>query len=359
MFNFLENDNVPKFEITGTSITSCAYSCRIRDDLRLLLSQNVPFEKALKQIIDYYLETIKIYLTDYEYAYYRPLTYIYLAYYSAISGYYNKELFDKAIDLIDNQTTLFVWKDAVCFENNETSALKTFLEVTFNKNTSKIAEALTNTSVSSESFNTANSTPKIIAEILFLDGSATKKFEKRKVELLKVKDLLLKPLKPTKKPTASSVIGKISDYKFNTSFSEGDVLAYKIKSGKFKDKYVILVVDYIREKRKILCEFTLLVEKWEYFALVDGLYDAIPNEIPSKYLSTGVRKDINSNTYFLNHICLTTNTPNLELIKIATTIPPKLPKSAVFDIYFKTTEEELAEEVTEHNVDEILSNLCD
>ena len=356
MFNFLKNDNVPKFEVTGVTIGSCQYTCRIRDDFKLLLSQNVKYEIAIEQIIDYYSSEIKAYLTEYEYAYYLPLTYIVLAYYSAKQGYYDKNLFDKAISFIEQETTLFVWKDAICFEKDNSNPLKTYLEVSFKENAHKIAEVLANTELSKENFS-VNNTPKLIAQILMLDGSASKKYEKRKNELLKVKELLLQQIIKPKKPSATSVLGKISDYKFNTPYKEGDVLAYQLKSNKFKGKYIILVVDYIREKRKILCDFSNLIEKWEYFAIVDGLYDAIPNEIPYKYRATGIKKDINDKSQLMNHIYLSTKAPNLELVKISTITPPKLTRSSLFDNFFKAVEEDLADEITENNIDDFITTL--
>ncbi len=356
MFDFLKSDNVPNFEITGVAIGSCQYTCRIRDDFKLLLSQNVKYEIAIEQIIDYYSSEIKAYLTEYEYAYYLPLTYIVLAYYSAKQGYYDKNLFDKAISFIEQETTLFVWKDAICFEKDNRNPLKTYLEVSFKENAHKIAEILANTELSKENFS-VNNTPKLIAQILILDGSASKKYEKRKNELFKVKELLLQQIIKPKKPSATSVLGKISDYKFNTPYKEGDVLAYRIRSGKFKDKYAILVVDYIRERRKILCDYSNLIEKWEYFAVVDGLFDEIPSEIPNVYLSTGVIKDINDNSTPMNHVYLTTNTPNLKFEKISTITPPKLQRTALFDKFFKAVEEDLADEITEKNIDDFITTL--
>ena len=90
MFNFLGTDNKPNFDIVGTSIISCSYSCRIRDDLKLLLSLGFDVERIVKQITDYYLTEIKGLLSDYEYRYYYPLTFISLAYYLAKSGYYQR-----------------------------------------------------------------------------------------------------------------------------------------------------------------------------------------------------------------------------------------------------------------------------
>ncbi|MBR2385555.1 MAG: hypothetical protein IKA99_08125 [Clostridia bacterium] len=318
MFDFLKSDNVPNFEITGVAIGSCQYTCRIRDDFKLLLSQNVKYERAIDQILDYYTNIIRQFLTDYEYAYYLPLTYIVLAYYSAKNGYYNKKLFDNAINLIDRETTLFIWKDAILFEKNNCNTFKTFIESSFKENAYKVAEILINTSLPKEIFETDVDIPKSITQILFIDGSASKKYEKRKIELLKVKDLLKQKNTCPKKQSASSILGKISDYKFSTDYIEGDVLAYQLKSNKFKGKYIILVVDYIREKRKILCDFSNLIEKWEYFAIVDGLYDAIPKEIPYKYRATGIKKDINDKSQLMNHRYLSTKTPNLEFVKIST-----------------------------------------
>ena len=97
MFNFLKTDNVPFFEITGVSIGSCQYTCRLRDDFKLLLSQNVQYEIAIEQIIDYYSNEIKEYLTEYEYAYYLPLTYIVLAYYSMVICIFAKSYWNKIL----------------------------------------------------------------------------------------------------------------------------------------------------------------------------------------------------------------------------------------------------------------------
>ena len=111
MHNFLQTDNKPRFHITGASILDCEYSSRIRDDLSLLLSQDVDVNVAVKKILDYYPYVIKEELTAYEFYYYLPVTFIALAYYLAKNGYYHEYVFTKAIELIDSKLTLFPWED--------------------------------------------------------------------------------------------------------------------------------------------------------------------------------------------------------------------------------------------------------
>ena len=359
MFDFFQNDNSISFEITGTAINSCEYSRRIRDDLRLLLSQNVAVESAVKQILEYYQTTIKYLLTDYEYLYYLPQTYLSVAYFLAKNGYYHETTFNKALDIINNETTLFVWEDAIKFEKIGYDAFNDLLFDSFGKRASSIAEVLTGQSIVLSAKQSGN-VPKIITQILLLDGSAKKKLEKRRKELLKVKEILLSPILKPKKPSVSSILGKISDYKFSTDLCEGDVLAYKIKNGKYRDKYAVFVVDYIREKRKILCDFSRLVEKREYLALYDGIFDDIPTVVTNKFLSVGVKTDFeNNNYYYLNHFSFDCPATDFDFIKLYKTQPPTLQKSAYVDNFFSVQEEPLDRDLTPSTTDEILTNIFD
>ena len=357
MFDFLQSDNKPKFEITGITIANCEYTSLLRDDLRLLLSQNDDVDCACKQILNYYVVNIRNYLSTYEYSYYLPITYISLAYYLAKHGYYHEETFKKAIEYIDNESTIFPWEDAVYYQKIGVNALNEVLLSEFGERAREIASLLSDAPNNDDYPLQSANVPNIINQILFLDGSAQFKLNKRRKELQKVKELLTLPLAPIKKPVASSVLYKISGYKFSTSFAEGDVIAYEIKQGKNAGKYAIFIVDYIREIRRLLCDFSRFVEKWEYLALVDGLYDEIPTKIPNKFLSTGVLTDFDGNEFYFNHFYVCENNQDFYFKKVSSVTPPRLKRSDFICNFFKPQEEVLAKEINVNNIDEILNDL--
>lgn len=357
MFDFLQTDNRPNFEIIGITLPHCEYTSCIRDDIRLLLSQRVDVNKAVEKVLNYYTSNLKSWLSSYEYLYYLPLTYISLAYYLAKNGYYDEETFKKAVDYIDSESTLFPWKDAISYQNAGVNALNEVLIENFGDRANEIAKLISDEPYDEDFILKKENVPRIITQILFLDGSAKYKYEKRKKVLQNVKDFILSPLCPVKKPNVSSVLYCAKGYKFTTDYCEGDVLAYKIKTGKNIGKYAIFIVDYIREIRKILCDSDMFVEKWEYLALVDGLYDSPPQKIPNKFLSTGQTTDFDGKTFYFNHLDITVKTDDFNFIKVGAILPPKLQRSDKIRRFLAPKEEELSVEINPTTVDEVLNEL--
>lgn len=286
MFNFLPDDNKRVLEIIGTAFHNCSLCWWIRDDLRLLLSQGVDEKEITKQVTEYYTQVVKEQANEYEQGFFLPTIKIAIAYYFALNGYYYKEVFNEALEIIENELTLFPFADAILYEKKGVNPWHNVLVETFGEDAEQPFKLLADIPEYKPSGNKKSKVPSIIMEILLLDGRPEKKLDKRRAELLRVKEILENKDTKKTKPTLSTVLFNSEKYRFETEFKEGDVVSYKIKSGKHEGKYALFVVDYLRELRTIACDFKRLVKTYEIFALVDKLYDEVPSSLKKPIYKT-------------------------------------------------------------------------
>lgn len=327
LLNGIPKNKAIFYDLWGTNIEKDLFSCRIRDDFRLLVATGDTIDQAISKMLSFYPSQMKIDLSKYDYNYYLPIFYIILAYYMAKSGYYNKNIIIRALNAIDSEETLFPWVDAIEIDKMGINGWEQAIIEIAGDNAYKVVSLLAEKEIKKEQYQPEKvEMSNLIRSILILDKNCYKKYEMRKQELLRVREILIKRDNKIKKPAVSNVISGAKDMHCFTDLSVGDVLAYRISSGLLKGKYVLLITDDIENWNTIICEDNRLVQKKEFFAIADGLYGNLP-PIPQNIIYRVIKTNEDNQALMLIESCLGNEEfNNFKYSKIGKTLSQNFPK---------------------------------